>query len=58
MSISEDSCLQKKTPLQKIIRSLLGARNGAGYKILIKPFAEGQTLSAMIGYVTKGTHII
>ena len=55
-------CRYPKTPackkkLQKIIRSLLGARKGAGYKILIKPFAEGQTLSAMIGYVTKGIPI-
>ena len=43
-----------KKKLQKIIRALLGPRKGQGYKVNVKPLVDGQTFTAMIGYVTKG----
>jgi len=38
--------------LDLIIRKLLPS-GGRGYKIMLKPFEKAQSVSAMIGYVTK-----
>ena len=38
--------------LQKILKGLL-PENGKLYRVLVKPFANTQNFSAMIGYITK-----
>ena len=35
-----------------MLRALL-PNHGKGYKLILKPLAQGQTMTAMIGYITK-----